>query len=150
VSRPPWEVDPDAEPRVLTLGETLLGLEHYGRDWWHCTNLQYLRPDGEPDGPPRAGLLWLLRGSPDPLPRDLDFAVRLYERELKAIADCRRAPCDLPWRVAAPPPPTLEEGERTLREIRVDLWLAELAREHGGGARPPRRYPDGERVTDGP
>lgn len=128
----PWEVDPDGPPRVLTLGETLLGLEHFGWDWWHATQLQHLTHDGEPDGPPRDGLLWVIRGAPGQLPalpKDLDFATRLYEKELLAIADARRKPCGLLWRVAPAPPPSFEEAEQSLREFRVDLWLAELRRE---------------------
>jgi hypothetical protein len=38
---------------------------------------------------------------------------------------------------AVPTPPfSFEEGEQTLREIRVELWLAELAREHDDTAPP--------------
>lgn len=136
MSRQPWEPDPDGPPRVLTLGETLLGLEHYGRSWWHCTNLQYLRHDGEPDGPPRPGLMWLIAGQPGelrPLPKALAFATRVYEKELLALADCRATPCDLPWKVPPPAPVPFEESQQTLRELRVDLWLAELGREQGGG-----------------
>ena len=125
----PWEVDPDGPPRALTLGETLLGLEHFGWDWMHCTNLQALTHDGQPDGPPHEGLLWLVSGPDAPLPKALGFAVRLYERELLAIADARRTPCNLPWRVAPAPPPTFEEAAHSLRELRVGLWLDELRRE---------------------
>lgn len=133
MNRPPWEVDPDGPPRVLTLGETILGLEHFGRDWTHCTNLQYLGHDGEPDGPPRPGLLWLVTGELRALPKALRLAVAIYEKELLAIADARHPPSDLPWRVPPAAPPGFEESQRQLRELRVDLWLDALAREHGGG-----------------
>lgn len=124
----PWEVDPDGPPRALTLAELLLGLQHHGVDWLHATNLQDLRYDGEPDGPPRDGIMLLATRDSSPLPKPLSQALRLYEKELKAIADCRAKPCDLPWRVV-PTPPTPEEAEQNLRELRVHLWLDELRRE---------------------
>lgn len=125
--RPSWEVDPDGPPRGLTLGELLLGLEHFGLQWLHCTNLQRLRADGEPEGPPGDGLVWLLTQPPVPLPKTLDLAIRVYERELLAIADVRHPPSDLPWRVAPPSLPTLEQAEQALREFRVGQWLDELS-----------------------
>lgn len=127
----PWEIDPDGPPRGLTLGETLLGLEHFGLRWLHSTNLQRQHPDGTPDGPPGDGLVWLLTHPPAPLPKGLSLALRVYERELLAIADARYPPSDLPWRVAPAPPPSLEDGERALREFRVHQWLDGLAREPG-------------------
>ena len=124
---PPWEIDPDGPPRVLTLGELLVGLEHFGAFWIHATNIQDLKPDGSPDGPPREGILLLAATAA--LPRPLSLAMRCYEKELKALAGVRGKPCDLPWKVGPPPPPTPEEAERSLRELRVYLWLDELRRE---------------------
>ena len=132
---PPWEVDPDGPSRVLTLGETLLGLEHFGAFWIHATHIQDLKHDGSPDGPPHDGILLLAATAA--LPKPLSLALRCHERELKALADVRSAPCDLPWRVAPPPPPTLEEAERSLREWRVYTWLDELRREAERGAGDP-------------
>jgi len=126
----PWEVDPDGPPRVLTLAELLIGLQHFGVDWLHATNLQYLGYDGAPDGPPRDGIMLAPASRASlPLPAALAFAVRFYEKELTAIADVRHPPCDLPWRVPPPPVPSPEESARTLREFRVSLWLDELSRE---------------------
>jgi hypothetical protein len=130
-ARPPWEPDPDGPPRVLSLGECLLGLEHFGREWMHCTQLQYVGHDGEPDGPPRDGLMWMVKREAGPLPKALRLAVSVYEPELLAIADCRRMRSEEPWRVAPAPPLSFEESQQTLRELRVDLWLAELGRAAG-------------------
>jgi hypothetical protein len=133
----PWEIDPDGPPRALTLGETLFGLEHFGAFWIHATNIQDLKHDLTPDGPPRDGILLLAATAV--LPKPLSLAVRCYEKELKALADVRGKPCDLPWKVGPPPPPTLEEAEQAMRELRVMLWLDELGREaerRAGGPTP--------------
>ena len=125
----PWEIDPDGPPRVLTLGETLLGLEHFGAFWIHATHIQDLKHDGSPAGPPRDGILLLAATAA--LPKSLSLALRCHERELRVLADVRSAPCDLPWRVAPPPPLTLEEVERSMREWRVMQWLDELGQQAG-------------------